>query len=132
EIQIFVTKLISGNNQTIFIPNGILSNGTIINYSIETIRKADLTLAISYETDIRAARESIAGIMASKKHVLKTPEPAVGVRELAPSAIVLAIRPWSKNEDFGDMTSEVLEASKFAFDANGISIQPYNVEISRK
>ena len=31
EIQIFVTKLITGHNQTIFIPNGILSNGTIIN-----------------------------------------------------------------------------------------------------
>lgn len=131
EIQIFVTKLITAQNQTIFVPNGILSNGTIINYSMEKTRKAELTLAISYDTDIRAAKDIILGIMAANKHVLKTPAPSVAVRELTPTAILLAIRPWSKNEDFGDMTAEVLEACKAAFDTAGLSIQPYNVEFSR-
>jgi len=131
EIQIFVTKLITGHNQTIFIPNGILSNGTVINYSMEKIRKAELTLAISYDTDIRVAKDIIIGILTSNNKVLKTPAPVVAVRELTPSAILLAIRPWSKNEDFGDMTAEVLEACKGAFDTAGLSIQPYNVEFSK-
>lgn len=52
EIQIFVTKVINANNQTIFVPNGTLSNGTIINYSVGGIRRIDLTFSISYDTDI--------------------------------------------------------------------------------
>jgi small conductance mechanosensitive channel len=50
EIQIFVTKLITGNNQTIFVPNGILSNGVITNYSLEKNRRANLLFNISYDT----------------------------------------------------------------------------------
>lgn len=132
EIQIFVTKLISANNQTIFIPNGILSNGTIINFSMEKVRKAELTLAVSYDTDLSIAKNIILEIMKANKKVLKNPEPAVAVRELTPSAILLAIRPWSKNEDFAEMTSDVLQACKTAFDNAGISIQPFNVEFAKK
>ncbi len=132
EIQIFVTKLITGTNQTIFVPNGILSNGTIINYSVEKTRRAELTLAISYETDIRTAKDIILEILKNNPKVLKKPEPTVAVRELTPSAILLAIRPWSKIEDFAGMTSDVLENCKSAFDAAGISIQPYNIEHSKK
>jgi small conductance mechanosensitive channel len=132
EIQIFVTRLIAANNQTIFIPNGILSNGTITNFSMEKTRKAELTLAISYETDIRVAKDIIMTILTENPKVLKKPEPAVAVRELTPSAVLLAIRPWSKNEDFASVSSQVLEDCKTAFDKAGISIQPYNVEVSKK
>jgi small conductance mechanosensitive channel len=132
EIQIFVTKLITANNQTIFVPNGILSNGTIINYSIEKTRKAELTLAVSYDTNIGVVKETVMDILKSHPKVLQNPEPAVAVKELTPSAILLAIRPWSKNEDFANMTSDVLESCKAAFDTAGISIQPYNVEFSKK
>lgn len=132
EIQIFVTKLITGNNQTIFVPNGILSNGTIINYSLEKIRRADLTLSISYETDIRKAKDLILEIMKSNPKVLKNPEPVVEIRQLTDSAIMLAVRPWAKNEDFGAVSSDILESCKTAFDAAGIPIQPYLKEFSKK
>lgn len=130
EIQIFVTKLVTANNQTIFIPNGILSNGTIINYSTQGQRRADLTIAISYETDIKKAKEIIAEVMRSNPKVLTTPAPEVGVKNLTDNAIQLAVRPWAKNEDFGAVFSETLENCKLAFDAAGIVIQPYVRESS--
>ncbi|MCZ8229068.1 mechanosensitive ion channel domain-containing protein [Flavobacterium sp.] len=130
EIQIFVTKLVTANNQTIFIPNGILSNGTIINYSTQGQRRADLTIAISYETDIKKAKEIIAEVMRSNPKVLTTPAPEVGVKNLTDNAIQLAVRPWAKNEDFGAVFSETLENCKLAFDAAGITIQPYVRESS--
>ena len=130
EIQIFVTKLVTANNQTIFIPNGILSNGTIINYSTQGQRRADLTIAISYETDIKKAKEIIAEVMRSNPKVLTTPAPEVGVKNLTDNAIQLAVRPWAKNEDFGAVFSETLENCKLAFDAAGIEIQPYIRESS--
>jgi small conductance mechanosensitive channel len=130
EIQIFVTKLVTANNQTIFIPNGILSNGTIVNYSTQGQRRADLTIAISYETDIKKAKEIIAEVMRSNPKVLTTPAPEVGVKNLTDNAIQLAVRPWAKNEDFGAVFSETLENCKLAFDAAGIEIQPYIRESS--
>jgi len=130
EIQIFVTKLVTANNQTIFIPNGILSNGTIINYSTQGQRRADLTIAISYETDIKKAKEIIAEVMRSNPKVLTTPAPEVGVKNLTDNAIQLAVRPRAKNEDFGAVFSETLENCKLAFDAAGIEIQPYIRESS--
>lgn len=125
EIQIFVTKLISANNQTIFIPNGILSNGIITNLSVAGMRRMDLVFSLSYDTNIKVAKEIVMEVMNSHPKVLKTPEPIVLVRDLTDSAIHLAIRPWSKNEDFGQVSSDILEQCKTAFDEKGITIQPF-------
>lgn len=125
EIQIFVTKLIAANNQTIFIPNGILSNGVITNHSMQGKRRADLVFSLSYDTNIKEAKAVVMQVMQSHPKVLKMPEPAVVVRDLTDNAIHLAIRPWAKNEDFVGVTSDVLEQTKDAFDKAGIVIQPY-------
>ncbi len=130
EIQIFVTKLINANNQTIFVPNGALSNGTIINYSLQGFRRADLTISISYDTDIKKAKDIITEVLNNNPKVLKTPEAEVSVKLLTDSGIQLAVRPWANNEDFGAVFAETLESCKLAFDAAGIVIQPFVKEVS--
>jgi len=131
EIQIFVTKLINANNQTIFVPNGSLSNGTIINYSLQGFRRADLTIAISYDTDIKKAKNIITDVLNSNPKILKTPVAEVSVKNLTDNAIQLAVRPWANNEDFAAVFSETLESCKLAFDAAGIVVQPYVRESSK-
>lgn len=131
EIQIFVTKIISANNQTIFVPNGSLSNGTITNYSMQGFRKVDLTLSISYDTDIRKAKDIITEVLKKNPKVLKTPEAEVSVKNLTDSSIQLAVRPWTKNADFASVSSDTLENCKLAFDAAGIVIQPFVKEVSK-
>lgn len=131
EIQIFVTKLITGNNQTIFVPNGILSNGVIINYSMQGNRRADLVFSLSYDTNIKTAKDIVMQVMQDHPKVLKNPAPTVAVKSLTDSAIILAINPWAKNADFGPMASDVLENCKEAFDAAGIVTQPYVREASK-
>ncbi len=130
EIQIFATKLITANNQTIFVPNGSLSNGNIINYSLQKIRRADLTIAISYDTDIKKVKEIITAILKNNPKVLQTPAAEVSVKNLTDNAIQLAVRPWANNEDYGVVFSETLESCKLAFDTAGIVIQPYVRESS--
>ena len=132
EIQIFVTKLINANNQTIFVPNGALSNGTIINYSLQGFRRADLTLSISYDTDIKKAKDIITEVLKNNSKVLKTPEAEVSVKLLTDSSIQLAVRPWANNADFGVVSSDILENCKLAFDAAGILIQPFVKEAAAK
>ena len=124
EIQIFVTKLITANNQTIFVPNGILSNGVITNFSLGKNRRGNLLFSISYGTNIKMAKEIVLQVLENHPKVLKTPAPSVVVTLLTDTSIQLAIRPWSKNSDFGDVCSDVLEDCKDAFDKAGIVIQP--------
>ena len=131
EIQIFSTKLLAGNNQTIFVPNGVLSNGTIINHSLEEIRRVELLFSLSYETNIKAAKEIVMQVMKNNPKVLQNPEPVVVVKDLTDAAIHLAIRPWAKNEDIGSISSDILENCKQAFDEKGIVIQPSIREYSK-
>lgn len=131
EIQIFVTKLTTVNNQTIFVPNGILSNGVITNSSLEGIRRADLVFSLSYETNIKSAKEIVTQVMNSHPKVLKEPHASVLIKDMTDSAIHLAIRPWCKNEDLGNVHSDILENCKEAFDKEGIVFQPYVRENSK-
>lgn len=125
DIQIFVTQLLTANNQVIYVPNGALSNGTIINYSQQSNRRTDITIGISYETDIKKVKDLIFTIIANNPKILKEPQPSVSVKELTDSGIKIAIRVWSKNEDFGDVCSAILEDSKIAFDTEKITFQPH-------
>lgn len=131
DIQIFVTQLLTANNQVIFVPNGALSNGTIINYSQQKTRRTDLTIGISYDTNIKEAKDIILNILTSNKKILEDPLPSVSVRELTDSGIKLAIRAWTKNEDFGDVASAILEDCKTAFDQSKIDYQPFIRETSK-
>lgn len=131
DIQIFVTQLLTSNNQTIFIPNGILSNGVIINYSQQHNRRTDLVFSVSYDTDIKLAKELILNILENNPKVLKHPKPTVAITDLTDSSIKFAIRAWTETLDFSDVSSDILEDCKTAFDAAGISIQPFLKELSK-
>jgi small conductance mechanosensitive channel len=122
EIQIFVTKLINANNQTVFVPNSALSNGTIINYSMQGERRAD------YDSDIKKAKDILLDVLNKNPKVLKNPAPDVFVKNLSASSVDFAVRPWAKNENYGSVFSETLESCKKALDEAGISIQPYTIQ----
>lgn len=128
EIQIFVTKMLTGNNQTVFVPNGALSNGTIINYSMQGERRADLTFSISYDSDIKKAKDILLDVLNKNPKVLKKPAPEVFVKNLSASSVDFAVRPWAKNVNYGAVFAETLENCKTALDEAGISIQPYTIQ----
>jgi small conductance mechanosensitive channel len=128
EIQIFVTKMLTGNNQTVFVPNGALSNGTIINYSMQGERRADLTFSISYDSDIKKAKDILLEVLDKNPKVLKKPAPEVFVKNLSASSVDFAVRPWAKNANYGSVFSDTLENCKAALDEAGISIQPYTIQ----
>ena len=112
EIQIFVTKLITGNNQTIFVPNGSLSNGNIINHSLEGKRRADLSISVSYDADLKKTKEIIQRVLDTNDKILKDPKPSIDVIALTDVSVKLAIRPWADNENFSSVCSETLESCK--------------------
>ena len=122
EIHIFITKLRSPQNELIIIPNGAISNGSIKNYTETGARRVDCTIGISYDSDIKKAREVLMEVMSAHEKVLNDPAAAVTVSELADSSVNLAVRPWTKPEDYWDVYFYIYEEGKLALDKNNITI----------
>lgn len=122
QIQIFVTQMATIDNQIIFVPNGALSNGNIINYSYAETRRANIIINISYDSNLKKAKEIIFEIIHNHPAILKEPEPVILVDSLGDSSVNIAVRPWSKLEDFFTMRSDILEQIKQKFEDNNITI----------
>ncbi len=122
EIHIFVTKLRSPQNELIIIPNGAISNGSIKNYTETGARRIDCTIGISYNSDVKKAREVLMQVMTNHPKVLKDPAPIVMVSNLGDSSVDLAVRPHVLPEDYWDVYFHVYEEGKLALDNAGITI----------
>lgn len=124
EIQIFYTKLSTIDNKTIVIPNGMLTNNSITNATAKDERQLDLRVGISYDADIRQAKNVIEKLLEKDECIIKNEQINVFVHELADSAVVLGIRAWVKNEEYWTTRWRLLEEIKILLDENGIEI-PY-------
>lgn len=124
EIQIFYTKLSTIDNKTIVIPNGMLTNNSITNATAKDERQLDLRVGISYDADIRQAKNVIEELLEKDGCIIKNEQINVFVHELADNAVVLGIRAWVKNEEYWTTRWRLLEEIKLSLDENGIEI-PY-------
>ena len=122
EVQIFNTILLTPNNKRVIIPNGAVSNGSIVNYSAEGMLRVDLVIGIAYESDIPKAKEVLYNAMADHELVLKDPASTVAVSALADSSVNLVVRPWCKATDYWQVYFDITETAKTALEASGITI----------
>ena len=110
KIMIFTTELHTFDNQTVFLPNGALANGEITNLSRGGVRRVDLSVGVSYGTNVDIARKVIMDIL--KKDARIKPNvnpPVVLVSSLADSSVVLTVRFWASWGDLIGVKSDVLE-----------------------
>lgn len=124
EIQLFYTKLTTPDNHVVIIPNGSLANSGITNISMLGERKMDITVSISYDADIRQAREVLLNVLNSDEAVMKDKDHRVFVQELADSGVQLIVRCWADNEEYWECKWRLTEQIKYALDDAGIAI-PY-------
>ncbi len=122
EIQIFNTILTTPDNRRIIIPNGVLSNNSLINVNIEPTRRVDFVFGIGYGDDLKKAKEILSKIAADNSRVLKDPAPTIVLSELADSSVNFTVRLWVNTADYWDVYFETHESVKVAFDAAGVSI----------
>ena len=122
EIGIFSTRMKTGDNREIIVPNGAIYSGIITNYSARDTRRIDMVFGIGYNDDIRKAKEIMKGILDADERILKEPEPLIAVAELADSSVNFNVRPWVNSADYWNVRFDVTEKIKLAFDENGISI----------
>lgn len=125
EIQIFYTKLATVDNQTVVVPNSILTNNSLTNVTARPERKLDLKVGISYDADLKKAKSLIEDMLHQDPSVMQDEEIRVFVDSLADSAVMIGLRAWVKTEEYWTTRWRLMEEIKLTFDAEGIDI-PYN------
>ena len=131
-IDLFYTKLITGDNKAIVIPNGALSNAAITNATAFEKRRVDLKFGIGYGEDVEKARAILLDVAANDPAVIEDPASVAIVTELAASQVTLTLRAWCNTADYWGVYSRVMENGKKALEANGIEIPFDQVQVHVK
>lgn len=122
EVQLFYTRLITPDRHMVVVPNGTLANGNILNMSTVDDRRMNIKVGISYDADIRKAKEVLLKVLEEDPGVLQDQEKLVFVEELGDSSVVLNLRCYSTNELFWETKWRLTEKVKYALDEAGIEI----------
>jgi small conductance mechanosensitive channel len=120
-IQIFHTVLRTGDNKTVIIPNGSLSNGLITNTNRQPTRKVVFDVGVDYEADLQKAREVLLEL-AKDPRVLADPAAVAVVSTLGDSSITVSLRCWTKTADYWDVMFMLNELARDRLKAAGIDI----------
>jgi small conductance mechanosensitive channel len=121
-VSIFQTRLRGPDNQTIVLPNNLITTAPIINLTPDTMRRIELVVGIGYNDSVEAARSAALAVMYADKRILSEPAPDVVVYELGDNAVKLGIRCHVGNDDHFLTKCDLNERIKGAFDKEGISI----------
>ena len=133
EVTITSTRLATTDKKVIIIPNGILSNGTINNYSGRTIRRVDLTVDVEYGTDSDQAKALLMKIIKEDSRILDAPAmPFVALSALRDSSIQFTVRVWVKSEDYWSVYYDTLEKIYKQLPQHGIQFPFPQLDINIK
>lgn len=121
EIQIFHTILQTVDNKVIYLPNGALSSGNIINYSKEADRRVDFSFGVEYGTDLEKVTKVLLDICEQDARILKDPAPFVRLGELSASSVDITVRVWVKAADYWDVHFGMREKVYTEFNKQGIN-----------
>ncbi|HEY8404996.1 MAG TPA: mechanosensitive ion channel domain-containing protein [Flavobacteriales bacterium] len=127
EIQIFHTIILSGDNRTIIIPNGALSNGIIENKTRQGSERFDLTITLDGGTNLEKAEQLIKEALNEVNGILKTPAPGVSVVAFHNDDVEFLVQPFVESGKVGPNRTALIRTIKQKFEQNNISFARTNV-----
>ena len=130
EITIFYTKLNTVDNRVVVIPNGTLANSSLTNETKNEARFLDLVFSISYQDDIKKAKEVLEQVLSTEEARVADREYKVFVKELGESSVNLGMRFWIPTEQYWPVRWRTLERVKISFDEAGITIPFQTLEVN--
>ncbi|MFV0554051.1 MAG: mechanosensitive ion channel family protein [Mangrovibacterium sp.] len=122
EIQIFITVLTTPDNKTVLVPNGPLSNGSLVNYSRQPRRRVDFSFGIAYGHDFNHAKQVLADLIKADKRIIQDEANQIVLGAMADSSVNITVRVWVDGADYWDVFFDMNEKVYAAFNANNISI----------
>lgn len=131
QIDILQTTLITPDNKIVVIPNGMLSSDEVTNYTKAQTRRVDLSVSVSYDSDIELAKNSVLKAADREDKVLKDENPPfVRVSQYSDSSVDLAVRVWCKTEDYWDVYFDMTERIRECFREDGIEIPYQHIDVN--
>lgn len=132
EIGIFFTKLQTIDNKIVILPNGTLANNSMTNFSEAALRRVDITVGISYNADIKKAKDVLQRIIDGDEDVKHEEPKKIYVDSLGSSEVVLGIRVYCDNPKYWELKWRLLETIKVTFDQEGIEIPYQQISVHMK
>ncbi len=120
-IQIFHTILTMVDNKVVYVPNGVMSSGVVVNYNRNDTRRVEWVVGIDYGEDTVRAEAVVREVIAADKRILADPAPYVAVQALDASSVNLVARVWVKTEDYWDVNYDTNRRIYDAFNRAGIN-----------
>lgn len=120
EIQIFHTILTTADNKVVYIPNGALSSGTIVNYSREDTRRVEWIIGVEYGENFDKIEDVTRRIIAADSRILDTPTPFIALHALDASSVNIVIRVWVKSEDYWGVYFDINKTIYAVYNKEGI------------
>lgn len=132
EIGMVYTKLTTVDNRRIVVPNSIVSDAEVTNYTAEPLRRVDLLITASYDAPVDLVKKTLQGVMYAHEKVLMDPPPFARLNSHGESALEYAVRAWCETDDYWEVYHDLLEQIVEAFDREGISIPYPQMEVAVK
>ena len=112
DVGIFYTKIRTGDNKMIQVPNSQIAGEQIINYTAEKERRVDLKFTASYDAPTETVKKVITEVVNAHSMVQVTPAPFVRVSDYGDSAIEYTVRVWCATEDYWTVYFDLMEQVK--------------------
>ena len=122
EVGLFYTKLDTPDKKLIQIPNGVIANDSIVNYSNATNRRVEFLVCVSYDSDVDAVRSVLLQMLTEHPLVLAEEgmTPVVHVKEFRDSDVCFTARAWCENKNYWTVYFDIMDAMKPTLEKNGI------------
>lgn len=129
EIGLVYTSLTTVDNRRILVPNSVVVDAEVTNYTAEPLRRVDLKVTASYDAPVERVKQTIQEVVNAHDLVLSDPPPFARLSEYGDSALEYVVRAWCANADYWTVYHDLLEQIKVAFDREGISIPYPHMEV---
>ncbi len=130
DIGLFYSTLTTPDNKKVVVPNGMISNNVITNYSAHDTRRIDFDFSIAYSANIDTARKVLYACARADEKILTDPLPQVLIVSHNDSGITIRLRVWVKTADYWDVYFPMYEQVKRSFDEYGVEIPYPHLNIS--
>ena len=132
EIQVFSTIIRTRDNRRVFIPNGLVTSGTVTNMSCQGTRRVDMTIIVDEPNSVEKIKAVLERAVSSCAMVLKTPAPEIFMDKFDSNNLYFAVRPWCAAENYWQVWGFVHEAIKIEFDKQNLVGNVHYVQLINK
>lgn len=116
EVGLFATELRTGDGLFQLVPNSLLWNTPVKNFSRHETRRHELAMVLPADSDIRRAEQQLLAIAERDKRVNSKPAPETAVADITKDSVTLKMGVWINTSDYGATIRDLAKSAKVTFE----------------